>query len=295
MKWSPLIFFIVGILVISGCLQEYSNISITNVDVMSTRQDEGTLLTVTPYIQNNQDTDSDLLSIKVKVRDPETNLIVAEKDSDLGYIKARSSYQDSTTLTITSPGEFAIEVQLFERGKLVSQYFAPVKIRATPGPGQPSELKLTDMVLTVTKIYNDGNAALVEVSPGIMNQGGDSKPLTIEITARVDQYTAYTKTDEIGTLTGGNSLRSKVSFDLPRNKIYTFSASVMESGKKAVSGKVSERVELNKIKYNAPVTYVLVEEGKPIVEKPKTEPGFESVIALAGLLLVFLFVRKVKK
>jgi len=295
MKWSPLIFFIVGILVISGCLQEYSNISITNVDVMSTRQDEGTLLTVTPYIQNNQDTDSDLLSIKVKVRDPETNLIVAEKDSDLGYIKARSSYQDSTTLTITSPGEFAIEVQLFERGKLVSQYFAPVKIRATPGPGQPSELKLTDMVLTVTKIYNDGNAALVEVSPGIMNQGGDSKPLTIEITARVDQYTAYTKTDEIGTLTGGNSLRSKVSFDLPRNKIYTFSASVMESGKKAVSGKVNERVELNKIKNNAPVTYVLVEEGKPIVEKPKTEPGFESVIALAGLLLVFLFVRKVKK
>lgn len=295
MKRSLFIFLILGILVLSGCLQEYSNISITNVDVMSTRQDEGTLLTVTPYIQNNQETDSALLSIKVKVRDPESNLIVAEKDSDIGYIKAKSSYQDSTTLSITTSGEYAVEVQLFERGKLVSQYFAPVKIKMTPGPGQPSDLKFTDMVLTVTKIYNDGNAALVEVSPGIVNQGGDSKPLTIEVTARVDQYTAYTKTDEIGTLTSGNSVRSKVSFDIPRNKIYTFSVSVVESGKKTVSGKVNERIELNKIKYNAPVTYVLVEEGKPIAEKPKTEPGFESVIALVGVLFVYLFVRKVSK
>ncbi len=294
MKRSLFLFLALAIL-FSGCLQEYSNISITNVDVMSTRQDEGTLLTVTTYVQNNQDTDSALLSMKVKVRDPESNLIVAEKDSDIGYIKAKSSYQDSTTLTITTSGEFAVEVQLFERGKLVSQFFAPVKIRPTPGPGQPSELKLTDMMLTVTKIYNDGNSAFVEVSPGIMNQGGDSKPLTIEVTARVDQYTAYTKTDEIGTLTSGNSVRSKVSFDLPRNKIYTFSVSVMESGKKAVIGKVSERVELNKIKNNAPVTYVLMEEGKPIAEKPKTEPGFESVIAVVGVLFVYLFVRKVSK
>jgi hypothetical protein len=294
MRRSLLIFLIPGILVFSGCLQEYSNISITNVDVMSTRQDEGTLLTVTSYIQNNQETDSALLTIKVKVRDPASNLIVAEKDSDIGYIKARSSYQDSSTLTISTSGEFAVEVQLFERGKLVSQYFAPVKIRATPGPGQPSDIKLTDIVLTVTKIYTDGNAALVEVSPGILNQGGDSKPLIIEVTARVDQYTAYTKTDEMGTLTGGNSVRSKVSFDLPRNKIYSFSVSVMESGKKAVSGKVNERIELNKIKYNAPLTYVLVEEGKPIAEKPATA-GFESLIALVGLLFVYLFVRKVNK
>lgn len=293
MKSTNFLFFIfiLSSLIFSGCLREYNNVAINSVDVMSSQQDDGIKLTITPYIQNNLNTDSDVLTIKVKIREPATNLIIGEKDLDIGYIKSKSSSSESLILTIPSSGDYSVEVSLFEKSKFLTQYIVPVKVMPKPVPGQPPDIKLTDMNLVITKIYNDASSVLVDVSPGIYNQGGDSKQLSIEVTARVDQYTAYTKTDERGIIKSEDRVRGKVSFDLPRNREYTFTVSVYENGKKIVSGKVNERIKLNEIKWNIPMTYVLVEEGKPTTT-PK-EPGFEAVIALISLMVVYSIGRKI--
>ncbi|SNQ60200.1 DUF7490 domain-containing protein [Candidatus Methanoperedens nitratireducens] len=287
MKHTKFLFliFIFGSLIFSGCLKEYDNVMITSVDVMSSPQADGTKLTITPYVQNNQNTDTGILTLQVKIREPSTNLIVAEKNSDIGYIKSKSSYSNSVSLTVSNPGEYGIEVQVLEGAKILAQYSTPVNVRATPGPGQPADIKLTDMNLVITKFVNDATSAVVEISPGIYNQGGDSQPLTVEVTARVDPYTAYTQSDELGVVKSTNRVRGKISFVLPRNKEYSFSMNVIESGKTIVTGNVNEKVKLNNIKFNTPMTYVIIEEGKPIAT-PK-EPGFGLATALIGILLVY--------
>lgn len=287
MKHTKFLFliFILSSLIFSGCLKEYDNVMITSVDVMSSPQADGTKLTITPYVQNNQDIDTGILTLQVKIREPSTNLIVAEKNSDIGYIKSKSSYSNSVSLTVSNPGEYGIEVQVLEGATILAQYSTAVTVKATPGPGQPADIKLTDMNLVITKFVNDASSAVVEISPGIYNQGGDSQSLTVEVTARVDPYTAYTQSDELGVIKSTNRVRGKVSFVLPRNKEYSFSVNVIESGKTVVRGNVNEKVKLNNIKFNTPMTYVIIEEGKPIAT-PK-EPGFGLAIALIGILLVY--------
>ncbi len=286
MRYIKIIFliFIFSSLIFSGCLREYYNIEITSVDasVSGSQQDNKTTLMITSHIQNNQNTDTGVLTAKIKIRDPSTNLITAETDSDIGYIKSKSSADNRISLTVPDSGEYVVEVQVFEKGKIVAQYSTSVTVKVKPGPSQPADIKLTDMGLVVTKIYNDGSSALIDVSPGIYNQGGDSNPLTIEVTARVDQYTAYTKTDDLGIVKGGSSIRGKVSFDIPRDKLYTFTVGVIENGKTVTKGSVNEKIKLSDIKYNTPVTFVLVEEGKP-----RPTPGFEVAITLISILLVY--------
>ncbi len=295
------LFFILILssIILSGCIREYDEVVITSVDVMSSQMEDGTKLTVTPYIQNNLNTDTGALTIRIKIKEPSTNLIVAQNDSDIGYIKSKSSAYNSISMTVANPGEYGVEVQVFEGGKLLAQNYAPVTVKQKPGPGQPSDIKLLDMNLVVTKIYSDGSGALVDVSPGIYNQGGDSGPLTIEVTARVDQYTAHTRSDDIGIVKGSESRRGKVTFDIPRNREYSFAVNVVESGKTVTSAKVNEKIKLNELKYNIPVTFVLVEEGKPVAANAtapprKTEPGFEVAVALAGILMIYALGRKRK-
>lgn len=292
------LFFILILsgIILSGCIREYDEVVITSVDVMSSQMEDGTKLTVTPYIQNNLNTDTGALTIRIKIKEPSTNLIVAQNDSDIGYIKSKSSAYNSISMTVANPGEYGVEVQVFEGGRLLAQNYAPVTVKQKPGPGQPSDIKLMDMNLVVTKIYSDGSGALVDVSPGIYNQGGDSGPLTIEVTARVDQYTVHTRSDDIGIVKGSESRRGKVTFDIPRNREYSFAVNVVESGKTVTSAKVNEKIKLNELKYNIPVTFVLVEEGKPVAAatSKKTEPGFEVAIALAGILMIYALGRKRK-
>jgi hypothetical protein len=286
-KFLFLIFLLGTLVFFSGCLREYNNVE-TSVDIMSSPQDDGAKLTITSYIQNNQNSDTGLLALQVKIREPSSNLIVAEKDLDIGYIKGKSGTSASVTMTVSNAGEYGVEILVLEGGKTISQSYSSVVVKPKPGPGEPADIKLTDMNLVITKLYNDASSAIVDVSPGIYNQGGDSKPLTIEVTARVDAYTAYTKTDEIGIIKGSSKLRGKVTLDIPRNKEYTFSISVIESGRKVVGGTLPDKIKLSEVKFNTPMTYVLVEEGKPVAAAtPKPTPGFEIMMAVIGILIVY--------
>jgi hypothetical protein len=283
---------ILGSLIFSGCLKEYSDIYITNVDVMSVQQNDGIELTITPYIQNNQNTDSSVLSVKVRIRDTSTNLIAAEKQMDIGYIKSKSQIYESMSLLVHNPGEYDVEVQLFEDGKSLSQYTSPVTVRATSGPGQPADIKLTDMTIEIIQFVDRMSNVVVDVSPGIYNQGGDSEPLTLQVTARVDQYKAYNENDELGIVQGSNSVRGNVRFVLPKNSEYTFSASVIENGKTLAIGDVSEKIIIKEMKLNTPVTHKLVEKGKP--PSATQEPGFQGMITLISILLVFTFINRTR-
>lgn len=303
---SPLLSdrgFIIGILLIfilfSGCsgrsgdvFREYNEVFIQNIDVMSTPQGENILLTVTPYIRNDQETDSSMLSVKVKIIDEETHLIAAEKDMDMGYVKTRSLAYNTVSLGTVNPGDYEVEVQLFQDGQALDSRSEFVTIKAESFVDQPAEILLTDMNLVITQFTDRDAKAVVDVSPGVYNQGGDSGPLTMVVTAKTDAYTSYTESDELGIVQGSGQLRGHVRFVLPRRAEYTFSITVEENGQEIITSDVTEPIKMDKIERSVTKNYPLVEEGTP-VELPAEEdsgsegstPGFESLTMCIALLL----------
>jgi hypothetical protein len=290
------LIFILGSLFFSGCLKEEGSVIISSIDVYS-QEGDGTILTVTPYVRNDMSADTGTLSVKVNIKEPSTNLIVATKDSDIGYIKSKNSASNSLSLKVNDPGAYSVEVQVFEGSKLMAQSYTQVTVKAKPEQGQPSDIKLTDMNLLITKI-NDASTAVVEISPGIYNQGGDSKPLTIEVTAQTDPYNIIVQSDSINVVKSTNRVRGKVTFiSMLRNKEYSISVKVLENGKEVALAKVPEKIKLNTIKYNEIMNYVFVEEGKPVAKPAATpkEPGFQGIAALIGLLVVYCLMNRNRK
>lgn len=281
------IFILAGI-TFSGCLKEQGGIYISDVDVMSREQEGKIQLTIIPYIQNTKNTDSNILSLRVKVRDITTQLIAAEKDIDLGYVKSKSQISESVTLSVDSGGEYEVEVILLEDGMDLIHYNTLVTLKSTPGPVQPSDIKLTDMNIVIMQYTDRMSNAVVDVSPGILNQGGDSEPLTMQVTARKDQYSTYIEEDELGIVRSSDSVRGNVRMILPKNNGYTFYVHVIENGNTVVSGEVKQTVELEELRINSPVTYILVEEGKP----PKKVHGFGIMIAVFCMCLGYGLIRR---
>ena len=293
MKFSILILvFIFICLIFSGCLKEYDDIHITDMDIMSVPKDTGAELTITSYVQNNQNTDSGSLSLKVTVEDPSTNLNVAEKVTGIGYIKSKSQSHYSVSLNVPEPGEYSIEVELLENGNVLSHYANIVTLEASNDAKEPADILLTDMNLEIKQYVDGVSKVVVDVSPGIYNQGGDSGPLTMEVRAMVDPYSVYTESDDMGMIRGSGRVRGNVQFILPKNSEYTFSVNIEENGRSVVSGNVDETIRLNEIMFNTPMTYSIVEEGKPPTPTPvQTDtPGFYGLTAILCLLLVFCII-----
>ena len=256
---------------------------------MSVPKDTWTELTITSYVQNNQNTDSGSLSLKVTVEDPSTNLNVAEKVTGIGYIKSKSQSHYSVSLSVPEPGEYFIEVELLENGNVLSSYGNGVTVKASKDAKEPADILLTDMNLVIKQYVDGVSKVVVDISPGIHNQGGDSGPLTMVVRAVVDPYSVYTESDEMGIIQGSGRVRGNVQFILPRNSEYTFSVNIEENGRTVVSGNVGENIRLNEIMFNTPMTYRIVEEGKaPVPTSAHTEtPGFHGLTAILCLLLVF--------
>lgn len=283
-----IIFLLVFIsLIFSGCLQEYNEIHITDVDILSVPKDTATELTITTYIQNNQNTDSGSLSLRVTVEDPSINLNVAEMETDIGYIKSNSQSHHSVSLTVLEPGEYFIDVALLQNGNILSNYGDFIIVKARTDVKEPAKIQLTDMNLVIKQYVDGVSKVVVDVSPGIHNQGGDSEPLTMVVKAMVDPYTVYTESDELGIIEGSARVRGDVRFILPKNSEYTFSVDIEEKGSTIVSGNVDEIIKLNEIYFNTPMTYKIIEEGMPPVHTPEPEPGFSGIVALLGLLIMF--------
>lgn len=289
-----LIIIFLGSILSSGCFESpggifkgSNEVVIQDVDIMSTPKEGSTLLTVTPYLQNNQDTDSSMLSVKVKVIDQETQLIVAEKSMDMGYIKAHSQAHNSISLEVEKPGNYDVEVQLFEDNQSIWMEQRSISIKSYTSTSQPADILLTDLNLIITQFTDKDSKALVDISPAIYNQGGDSKALTMIVTARKDSYTAYNESDELGIVKGSSRVRGHVRFVLQKNAEYTFSVTIEENGQVLASSEVIQPVKLDQIEKNVAKNYTLVQEGTPRETPTKApgSPGFEVSIMFVVLLL----------
>jgi len=150
---------------------------------------------------------------------------------------------------------------------------------------------LTDMTLDAKQYVDKASNVVLDISPGIYNQGGDSEPLTMEVTASVDPYKHYIESDDLGIVKGSNHIRGKVSMILPKNSKYSFTVVVKENGNTVYTGIVDEEIELDQIKINTPMVYKLIKEGTPPVEE---EPGFHGLIALISILLIYIIIRRTK-
>jgi hypothetical protein len=198
------------------------------------------------------------------------------------------------SLEVENPGNYDVEVQLFEDIQLIGSERRAVTLKVNSSKGQPADILLTDMNLIITQFTDGDTKVVVDVSPSIYNQGGNSKALTMVVTAKKDPYTAYTESDELGIVKGSSRLRGHVRFVLPRKAEYTFSVAVEENGREIVSSEVPEPIKMDKIERNIAKNYPIVEKGTP-VEAPtekKGSPGFESSIVCAVLLLTAGIVKR---
>jgi hypothetical protein len=160
-------------------------------------------------------------------------------------------------------------------------------VKASTDVKEPEKIQLTNMNLVIKQYVDGVSKVVVDISPGIHNQGGDSEPLTMVVKANVDPYTVYTESDELGIIEGSARVRGDVRFILPKNSEYTFSVDIEEKGSTIVSGDVDEIIKLNEIYFNTPMTFKIIEEGMPPVPTPEPEPGFSGIVALLGLLIMF--------
>lgn len=298
MKSSLAFFFLLSIILClfsSGCVEreEVTELYISNVDVMSTPQNEGSKLTVTVYVSNQQNKDTETLSIKVKARDPQTNLVVAEQTKDIGYLKANSQATNSVSFTVPKPGEQTIEVELFEDTVVVDEYATNVEINPVQDENVPSSVVLTDMIIEMQQVTNYGKDAVVDISPGMFNPGGDSDAITIKVSAAVDPYTVFTGTDNIGSIKASERLRGTIRMTLPLDKVYTFNVQLVENGEVIANEDATGSVTLKDMKLKQPVTYNLIEgeEVPPTNETPEKPgtPGFSGLCAAIAVAFAVIF------
>lgn len=297
------LFSIILCLFPCGCVEreDVADLYISKVDVMSTPQGDGFKLTATVYVCNQQNMNTRALSIKVKARDPQTNLIVAEQTKDIGYLKASSQVTNTVSLTSPISGAQTIEVELFEDNIVVDEYTTNVEINSMQTETVPSDVILTDMIIEMQQVTNYGKDAVVDIYPGIFNPAGDSDAITIKVIAAVDPYTVVTGTDSIESIKAGERLRGTIRMTLPLDKKYDFNVQLIENGETIVNTKATDSVIPKEMKLKQPVTYNLIEAAAPIeeptaeepaiAEKPGT-PGFSGLCAAIAVAFALIFMRR---
>lgn len=293
-----LLFFSIFIFCIcSGCLnenvvKEAQHPVITNVDVMSTVADEEFELKVTVYTQNPTDSDTGTLSIKVKTKDPSTNLITSDHTENIGYLKANTQTYKTLNFNVPKSGEQLVIVELFEDNSLVDEY--TTQVRLIEGTTEPvPDVILTDLMIETIQATNYGEDIIFEASPGIYNQGDEADKVNIVVTAVVDQYTRYTGSVIVSNVEHGQRTRGTVRMTVPADESYSFEVDVVTDGLTTANAKTSEPIKLHDLKLETPVTYALLESDIPVADEDAEDiPGFEIPVLVISMLFAAGFLRK---
>ncbi len=299
----------------SGCLnenvvEEVQYPIITNVDVMSTLADEEFELKVTTYIQNPMDSDTGSLSIKMKTKDPYTNLITSDHAENVGYLKANSQTYKTLSFNVPKSGEQLVVVELFEDNNLVDDYTSQIKLIEETTSPVPNVI-LTDLLIETIQATNYGEDIIFEASPGFYNQGDEADKVTLIVTAVVDQYTRYTGSVVVSNIENGQRKRGTVRMTVPADESYSFVVDLIADGEITSSAQTSTSIKIHDLKLETPKTYSLLESDSPVSEDvaideeeavdeemPSEEttadqaPGFEVSILVISMLCAVGILRK---
>ncbi|SDG15524.1 hypothetical protein SAMN04488589_2294 [Methanolobus vulcani] len=307
-------FFIFAFCVSSGCInqnmiEETPHPTITNVDVMSTPDGEEFELKVTAYIMNPLNTDTGSLSLKVKSKDPSTNLITSEHEESVGYLKAQEQSYKTISFNVPKSGEQLVVIELFEDGSLLDESTTHVRLASAVTEEVPNVI-LTDLMIETIQATNYGEDIIFEASPGLYNQGNEANKITVVVTAIVDDYTRYTGSAIASNLENNQKTRATVRMTVPADGSYSFSVDVIVDGKVTSSAATTSSIKLHDLKLETPTTYALVASSSPVEEMPTTEateevatdsssgqpsPGFETPVFIIAMLCAMGILKRWKK
>lgn len=80
-------------------------------------------------IQNNQSLGTDMLTLSINIKNS-SNITVSKLDSDTRfYIKDNSSLSSFATMNIPGPGEYEIEVKIFEDEEIIAQRSVAIDVK----------------------------------------------------------------------------------------------------------------------------------------------------------------------
>lgn len=289
--------------IVSGCLNENLRTEdqhpvITNVDVMSTSTDEEFQLKVTAYIMNPTDSDTGTLSVKVKTKDPYTNLITAEYSENIGYLKANSQSYKAFSFNVPNSGDQLVQVELFEDSNLVDDYTTQVEL-IQKADGTVSNVILTDLMIETIQATNYGEDIIFEASPGLYNQGDEVNKVTVVVTAVVDDYTEYIGSTIVSNLEANQRKRGTVRMTVPADESYRFNVDVFVNGEVTSSGATSTSIKVHDLKLDTPTTYELLGTETPVAEDMPAEetaeeesPGFEIPVLVISMLFAAGAIRR---
>jgi hypothetical protein len=274
---------------------------------MSTPADEEFELKVTAYIQNPLTTDTGSLSIKVKSKDPSTNLITAEHEESVGYLKAQEQSYKTVSLNVPKSGEQLVVIELFEDGSLVDDSSTYVRLVSDVSDEVPNVI-LTDLMIETIQATNYGEDIIFEASPGLYNQGDEANKITVVVTAIVDDYTRYSGSAIASNLENNQRTRATVRMTVPADESYSFDVDVIVDGEVTSSAATTSSIKLHDLKLETPTTYTLVASSSPIEEMPEEEaveetatedeaesPGFETPMFIVAVLCAMGILRRWKK
>lgn len=88
-------------------------------DMPQEEQDSNETLMVIVRYQNNQSASTDMLNYVMRIKNS-SNVLLETKDM-MGYIGGNSSGGIYTTATFRGPGEYSLEIQIFEKDKIIAQ------------------------------------------------------------------------------------------------------------------------------------------------------------------------------
>lgn len=292
--------------VVSGCLNENLRTEeqhpvITNVDVMSTPADDEFELKVTAYILNPMASDSGSLSVKVKTKDPYTNLITAEYSESVGYLKANSQTYKAFSFNVPNSGDQLVQVELFEDSNLVDDYTTNIEL--VQGSDETlANVILTDLMIETIQATNYGEDIIFEASPGLYNQGDEVNKVTVVVTATVDEYTSYTGSAIVSNLEANQRKRGTVRMTVPADDSYSFGVDVIVDGEVTSSAATSVSIKLHDLKLETPTTYTLLESGTPVADEMPVEdaedtaeeesPGFGIPLLVVSMLFAAGAIRR---
>jgi len=306
-----LFFFIFVACISSGCInqnviEEPPHPIITNVDVMSTPAGEEFELKVTAYIQNPLDRDTGSLSLKVKSKDPSTNLITAEHEESVGYLKASEESYKTISFNVAKSGDQIVLIELFEDGSLVDEASTHVRLVSEVTDEVPNVI-LTDLMIETIQATNYGEDIIFEASPGLYNQGNDADKITVVVTASVDDYTRYTGSAIAYDLEQDRKTRATVRMTVPADEQYSFHVDVIVDGEVTSSAGTISAIKLHDLKLETPKTYSLTEASSPVEEEVTEEempaeetaeeetPGFDAALFVVAMLCAMGILKYRKK